>query len=156
MPCLNVMHDSINCVVARIPVSDWCEPCRMSFGIAPVLQRDYSHSRGDVYTRCDACSVTVDEFNRTPGSNSYMFDCQEECVRWDSNPYEREYWMVCASCRFTERQREVKEEKAMLLWEKEQQQWLDNGGQDLIDSEPHMCPCGLPWDKCAGDACLDG
>jgi hypothetical protein len=151
--CINVMHNEVDCRTAGLNFILWCRNCRCNI---PQPLNMQSMTRGDVLTRCDACSITVDDFNSTPGSNSYMFDCQEECVRWDINPYEREYWMVCAACRFTERQREVGEETAMLLWEAEQRHWLDNGGQELIDSEPHMCPCGLPWDKCAGDACLDG
>lgn len=130
--CINVLHNETDCTYSSLPFSDWCPVCAHA-----VKPRDYSHDRGDILYRCDACSTTVDKFSSTPGNNTYRFDVQEECVRWDRNPFEREYWMVCGACRFTERLREMREQRAMQKWYEEEQKWLASGGQDLIDGEPY-------------------
>lgn len=28
MPCLNVTHNEVDCFMAKLPESEWCEPCR--------------------------------------------------------------------------------------------------------------------------------
>jgi hypothetical protein len=117
------MHDSIKCLIGRIPIDEWCEPCCAYFGISPVPPvpyRNYSHERGDWYEQCDIC----------------------ERVRFDvQSVYCEDISLgVCGGCRFNAAIEEVKYEAYIERTAREEQEWLESGGQELIDNEPYVWP----------------
>jgi hypothetical protein len=88
--------------------------------------KDHNNERGDYYEECDVCHRS-------------MFDVQTVHLG-DSRPWTWDTIGVCGACRFTEAIRQAAENAQYERWAREEQEWLDNGGQELIDSEPYVWP----------------